>query len=90
MTDDPRLSMLIKLLQMTTSDNDSEALVAIRKANSLVRNHFGGDWDSLLRAKVKIIADPFFNVAPPPPPMGGRRERVPPKPHNLSGLDKLA
>lgn len=62
----PNLSLLIKLLKMTTSSNDAEALLAIRNANKqLVK--FGGDWESLLRSHVTIIgADPFANIAPPP------------------------
>lgn len=69
------LDLLIKLLKMTTSSHDGEALVACRKANDVLKK-FGGDWDALLRGKVTIIEDPFVNVkapdvrpqAPPPPP----------------------
>lgn len=78
------LDLLIKLMGMTTSANDAEALVAIRKAN-VVLQKFGGSWRDLLLSKVKIIEDPFVNLqvrptqevrrtpAPPPPP-------PPPKP----------
>lgn len=69
------LDLLIKLLKMTTSSHDGEALVACRKANEILKK-FGGDWDALLRGKVTIIEDPFVNVkapdvrpqAPPPAP----------------------
>lgn len=65
----PNLSLLIKLLKLTTSANDAEALMAIRKANEQLRK-FGGDWESLLRSHVTIIgADPFENIPAPPPSM---------------------
>lgn len=72
-TDD--LTMLIKLLGMTSVDNDNQALMAIRKANLLVRDQFN-DWESLLRGKITIIQDPFqvappakVPTRPPPPPV---------------------
>lgn len=62
----PNLSLLIKLLKMTTSSNDAEALLAIRNANKQLAK-FGGDWESLLRRHVTIIgADPFTNIDAPP------------------------
>lgn len=62
----PNLSLLIKLLKMTTSSNDAEALLAIRNANKQL-SKFGGDWESLLRSHVTIIgADPFQNIEAPP------------------------
>lgn len=62
----PNLSLLIKCLKMTSSTNDAEALLAVRKANEQLKK-FGGDWESLLRSHVTIIgADPFANIAPPP------------------------
>ena len=54
--------MLLKLLKMTTSPNDGEALVAVRKANSLLTSA-GWDWDKLIAGKIKVIADPFAGVA---------------------------
>ena len=60
----PSLTMLIKLLKMTTSSHDNEALVAVRKANAELAK-FGGDWDSLLRGKVTVIGDPFADLAQP-------------------------
>lgn len=71
----PNLGMLIKLLKMTTSPHDGEALTAVRKANeALVK--FGGDWESLLRGKVTVIGDPFAGMEAPPPP----RAAAPPPP----------
>jgi len=76
----PNLSKLIKLLKMTTSSNDAEALAFLRKANAeLVK--FGGDWESLLRGKVTVIGDPFdgcFAAPVPPPPTSNYRYTPPP------------
>ena len=60
----PKQDMLLKLLKMTTSDNDGEALVAIRKANSLLRTA-GWDWDKLIAGKIKVVGDPFSGITPP-------------------------
>ena len=60
----PSLTLLIKLLKMTTSSHDAEALVACRKANAELQK-FGGDWDTLLRGKVTVIGDPFANLHKP-------------------------
>lgn len=77
-TDDARVEKLIKLLKMTTSSNDSEALVAIRMANQLVAQHLGNDWDALLKGKLKIIADPFVNLDTPR--YAGPARPTPPRP----------
>jgi hypothetical protein len=62
----PNLTLLIKLLKMTTSSHDAEALLAIRKANEQLAK-FGGDWERLLRSRITIIgADPFSAIAEPP------------------------
>jgi len=61
---DLKLDTLIKVLLMTTSDNTSEALAAIRRANVLLRNA-STDWDKLLRGKVTVVADPFTNICAP-------------------------
>jgi hypothetical protein len=89
----PNLGLLIKLMKLTSSSNDSEALLAVRKANEqLVK--FGGDWEKLLLGKVTVIGDPFESVAPPkqqprytnaaPPPPTPRTPppttRTPPQP----------
>lgn len=67
------LELLIKMLKMSRSDNDNQALVAIRKANAAL-DRVGEDWDTLIRGKITIIEDPFTSVAAPkskhqtPPP----------------------
>lgn len=91
--DTPQLNfeLVIKLLKMTTSSNDAEALVAVRKANDAVKRA-GWDWERLLRGKVTVIADPFSGptaAAPsdiysrgnrPPPPTPPRRPAPTPPP----------
>jgi len=72
---DPKLERLIKLLKLTTSTNDAEALLASRKANEALVP-LGGDWEALLHGKVTVIADPFDNLDMPPE--NGRRA---PPPH---------
>lgn len=58
--------LLVKLLKMTTSNTDAEALVAIRKANELLTNA-GWDWEKLMAGKIKVIGDPFTNLGNPGP-----------------------
>lgn len=60
----PKQDLLAKLLKMTTSANDSEALVAIRKANALLSSA-GWDWDKLIAGKIRVAADPFANLGNP-------------------------
>lgn len=75
MTDQlPKQELLIKLLRMTESDNDGEALTALRKANAFMRSA-GWDWEKLVNAKIKIIEDPFKNLGVPPG--GGRPMSAP-------------
>src|SRR5580765_1397679 len=64
MTDVPKQELLLKLLKMTTNDNDPEALAALRKANTLLKSA-GWDWDMLIHAKIRIIEDPFKNLGVP-------------------------
>lgn len=76
------LTLLCKLLKMTTSNNDGEALVAIRKANEQLAK-VGGDWEKLFFGKVTVIADPFENLRKPPPakaPYGDVARPVPQPP----------
>lgn len=66
------IDRLIKMMGMTTSDNDGQALVALRAANALLKK-LNTDWDAVLRGKISIIADPFGDIpvvqqAPKPPP----------------------
>lgn len=78
----PKLDLLIKVMKMTGAE-DAVALVAIRKANTMLAAE-GWDWERVLRGKVKIIQDPFNSVkappvhtSPPPPPTSWP---TPPKP----------
>lgn len=68
--DDLNIQMLIKLLRMTESSHDGEALTAIRMANSMLNRH-NANWDDVMHSKVPMVdADPFAkapNVGPPPP-----------------------
>ena len=85
------VELLIKLMGMTTSTVDGEALAALRAANRLLIANAGGSWESLLRGKLAPI-DPFKSLAeppkatpqptpqprpysPPPPPPPPRRNR---------------
>lgn len=54
----PKQELLIKLLGMSSSSNDGEALVAIRKANRLLADA-GWSWEQLIRGKITIVEDPF-------------------------------
>lgn len=56
--------LLVKLLGMTTSSNDGEALVAIRKANELLTNA-GWDWTRLMAGKITVVGDPFADLGDP-------------------------
>jgi len=82
----PKQELLIKILNMTTSDNDNTALVAIRRANEFLgKNNWS--WEKLITAKIKIVEDPFKNInvpqsgnfagvrpnPPPPPPRPAAR-----------------
>ena len=90
----PKQDLLVKLLKMTTSSNDGEALAAMRKANALLLTA-GWDWDKLIAGKIKVIEDPFKSVmdpfayrdtaprtrpSPPPPPRSPSPPPPPPPP----------
>jgi hypothetical protein len=60
----PKEQLLLKLLKMTTSSNDGEALAAIRKANQLMAS-VRWDWDKLFEGKIKVVANPFANIPTP-------------------------
>jgi len=64
MTEIPKQDLLLKLLGMTTSSSDNEALVAIRQANRLL-SASGWTWEILIREKIKIIENPFKGIADP-------------------------
>jgi len=82
--DPPNLDKIIKLMGMTGSSHDPEAISALRMATELMRK-WGWTWEAVLRGKIKIMPDPFANIprpmtgqsgtnymrqppAPPPPP----------------------
>lgn len=48
-----RFEIFIKLMRLTTSDQDGEALVALRKANAILMEA-NLDWEDLLRSKVTV------------------------------------
>jgi hypothetical protein len=75
------LSILIKLLKMTTSTHDHEAISAMRLANAQVLK-LGTDWEDLLYGKVTLVADPFTSipdVTPAPPPASSVSTPTPPR-----------
>jgi hypothetical protein len=88
----PKQELLIKLLKMSTSPNDGEALISIRKANDLLKTA-GWDWEKLIHAKIKVIEDPFKSVdvplnrnahqAPPPAPRPRSAPPPPPRPAHV-------
>ena len=71
-TELPKQDLLAKLLGMTTSNNDGEALNAIRKANLLMKSA-GWTWADLISKKIKIIENPFTGLGDP-------RQKMPPPP----------
>lgn len=81
------LDMLIKLMGMTTSSSDNEALNALRLANKWLSNK-GHNWHDLLQDKVKLEADPFTLAAQvrpkqhtqPPPQYRAPKPPPPPPP----------
>lgn len=54
-------STLKRLMQQTTSDNDAEALTALRMANTILRTE-GIDWDRVFARTVQVINE--FEPAP--------------------------
>src|SRR5215475_9668047 len=63
MNDDLNIQMLIKLLRMTESSHDGEALNSIRMANALLNKH-NANWDEVLRGKVPMVDHDPFAKAP--------------------------
>lgn len=55
------LKLVIKLMKMTNSTVDNEALMALRKANEKIKA-LGWDWETLLESKVTIVEDPFGKI----------------------------
>jgi hypothetical protein len=91
MSEPINIELLIKLMMMTTSATDGEALAAVRFANTLLSKH-GGNWDELLRGKLAPI-DPFASLPEPPqaakPTTPTPQPQRPPPPPVYFGLDKV-
>lgn len=79
MVEIPKQDKLLKLLRMTTSPNDGEALTAIRIATKLL-DEAGWTWDKLIAGKITVVADPFANLGMPPAPAPVQRSAPPPPP----------
>lgn len=80
----PKQELLLKLLNMTTAVEDNVSLIAIRKANELLKSN-GWDWERLLQGKIKIVGDPWAStgakyVPPTPEPAPSRRTAPRPSP----------
>lgn len=60
----PKQELLLKILNMTTSDNDGQALVAMRKANAFL-DAAGWTWEKLLSGKIVVVEDPFAKIETP-------------------------
>ena len=88
------IELFIKLMKMTTSSTDGEALAALRAANRAL-SAGGGDWENLLRGKLAPV-DPFVSLArpttresaPQAPPPRPTPPPPPPPPKRVRGLDK--
>lgn len=74
-----KLDLLIKIMGMTTSDNDPTALVALRKAQALLKAE-GWDWERLLRSKIKVVENPFSKVTAPKARPANFTQPPPPQP----------
>ena len=73
------LELLIKLMKLTASNTDGEALAAVRMANKLLNGN-GGDWENLLRGKLAPI-NPFKSIAEPKPQATARPTPQPSQPY---------
>ncbi len=62
--DPPNLDKIIKLMGMTGSDHDAEAISALRMATRIMKE-WGWTWDAVLHGKVKIMPNPFANIPSP-------------------------
>lgn len=75
MPENQDFSKLVKLLGMTGSANDAEALAFMRAANAqLVK--LGWTWEKLLMQKVTIVEDPFQDAPVIPARNTSDRQRV--------------
>ena|SRR5258708_4987622 len=91
MTELPKQDLLLKLLGMTTSASDNEALMAIRRANELL-TRAGWTWEMLLKNKIKVFENPFNGISDPRRPKPSEEElkpimpQVPPRPRPLHDM----
>lgn len=88
--DPPNLDKIIKLMGMTGSAHDAEAISALRMASKLMRD-WGWTWDSVLRGKIKIMPDPFANLPMPTtaPPRQSAAPPPPPPPKQFDNRDEI-
>lgn len=68
------IDRLVKLMMMTTSSFDAEALVAIRKANSLLSSS-NANWQDVLRTGFSIHTFDYPPPRRPPPPSPSKRKK---------------
>lgn len=90
----PKQDLLKKILSQTTNDNDHIALMAIRKANTILKDA-GWTWEKLIEGKIRVAENPFANLRKPPggsgeagePPAPPRRPAPPPPRQVWTDLD---
>ncbi len=51
----PQLETFTKLMMLTTSNNDAEALTAIRKANAMLAS-MNNNWQDFIAGKVRLVS----------------------------------
>ena len=66
---------LKKIMELTFSENDAEALAAIRRAGKVLRDH-GLTWDRILSKTVTIIAEFEPDPERPPRPEDSPKQRA--------------
>ena len=82
------LTRLIKLLKLTTSTNNAEALLAMRKANEELKK-LNKDWEEILTGRIMVVGDPFAATARPTirPSAPPQPKPAPPPPRSFSCYD---
>jgi len=76
-TGNQNLDLLVKLLSLTTSNNDGEALSAMRMANRQLEK-FKLTWPEFVKARITVAADPFAIPVPRPAQHEAPRTAAPP------------
>jgi hypothetical protein len=90
-SDPPNLDTIIKLMGMTGSMHDPEALTALRMATAQLKK-WGWTWESILRGKIKIMPDPFASIPMPAAQTGGSMHHAPappPPPKQFDNRDEI-